>query len=145
MGAVTWLSEHWFDVIQTVGVVGGLLLTAYTINKDAKAHQMRNLIAINARHDRIWSMFYHRPELSRVLQPKIDLVREPISDHEWLFVRMLFTHLDTVRRTSKAGMFVTIEGMKKDVKTFMELPIPRAVWEKLKPFQDADFVAFIDG
>jgi hypothetical protein len=140
-----WLSAHWFDCLQIIGLVGGLLLTAYTIHKDARARQISNLIALNQRHDDIWRTFYERPQLSRVLEHGVDLSKQPISDEESLFVTMLFLHLDTVRRTAKAGMFIEIRGIRNDLRSFIKLPIPSAVWEKLKPFQDEDFVAFVDG
>ena len=140
-----WLAVHWFDCVQTVGLVGGLLLTAYMIHKDARARQISNLIALNERHDDIWRTFYERPQLSRVLRRDVDLNQHPVSDEERLFVKMLFIHLDTVRRTAKAGMFIEITGIRNDLRSFIKLPIPGAVWEKLKPFQDEDFTAFVDG
>src|SRR6266536_5246214 len=69
MGVFQWLAAHWFDCVQIVGLVGGLLLTAYTIHKDARARQISNLIALNERHDDIWRTFYERAQLSRVLKP----------------------------------------------------------------------------
>jgi hypothetical protein len=140
-----WLAAHWFDCIQIVVLAGGLLLTAYTIHKDARARQISNLIALNERHDDIWRTFYERPQLARVLKHEVDLKEHPISDEEWLFVKMLFIHLDTVRRTANAGMFIQIRGIRNDLQTFINLPIPSAVWKKLKPFQDEDFVTFVDG
>jgi len=144
MGAIQWLGEHWFYCIQTAGVVGGLLLTAYTIHKDERARQISNLIALNERHDDIWRTFYDRPQLSRVLKNDAELNKQPVSREERLFVKMLFIHLDTVHRTAKAGMFIKIKGIQDDIRGFMKLPIPKAVWEKLKPFQERDFVSFID-
>ncbi len=144
MGAFQWLGEHWFDCVQIVGVVGGLLLTAYTIHKDARARQISNLIALNDRHDEIWSTFYERPQLARVLKSTVDLKKQPVSDEEHLFVKMLFIHLDTIRRTTKAGMFIKIVEIQNDIHGFIKLPIPKAVWEKLKPFQDEDFISFVE-
>jgi hypothetical protein len=75
MGAFQWLGGYWFDCVQIVGVVGGLLLTAYTIRKDERARQISNLIALNERHDDIWRTFYDRPQLSRVLKNDVDSAR----------------------------------------------------------------------
>jgi hypothetical protein len=111
-----WFATHWFDAIETVGVISGLLFTAHTIRKDERARQITNMIAINARYTDIWQEFYRRPELSRVLKPGVDLEKEPVTDQEWLFVKMLIIHLDTVRHAMKAGMFVKIEGLKFHVK-----------------------------
>jgi len=82
--------------------------------------------------------------LARVLKPDVDLNKEPISNEEGLFVKMLILHLDTVRQAIKAGMFVKIEGLQQDVREFFALPIPKTVWNGVKKFQNADFVEFIE-
>jgi hypothetical protein len=139
-----WLTEHWFDLFQTAGIVGGLLFSAYTTHQDEKARRIENVIAINEQYGRIWRELYEQPRLSRVLKKDVNLTKEPISEEEWRFVKMLILHLDTVRRAMKARMLVKIEGMQDDIRQFFSLPIPKAVWERIKPFQDRDFVKFID-
>jgi hypothetical protein len=143
--ALHWIGEHWFDLLQTVGIIGGLLFTAYTVRKDERARQIGNLIAIKQQNREIWKELYERPKLVRVLSKEVDLNREPISTEEWLFVKFLILHLDTVHRAMKAGMFVELEGLQKDIKDFFSSPIPRAIWEKLKWLQDDDFVKFVHG
>jgi hypothetical protein len=144
MGILPWIAQNWFESVQTGGVVGGLLLTAWTVRRDERAQQISNLIALNQRHNDIWSKLYEVPQLARVLDKDVDLRREPISDQELLFVKMLFLHLDTVRRTAQEGLFIRIHRLKNDVRAFMSLPIPKAVWENVKPFQDDDFVSFVE-
>lgn len=36
------------------------------------------------------------------------------------------------------------EGLASDIQQFFDLPIPQAVWQKLRKFYDADFVAFVE-
>lgn len=144
METIRWLGEHWFDLFQTLGVVGGLFFTAHSVRKDTKARQISNLISLNDRHDYIWSKFYEQPELGRILTSGVDLRKQPISEEEMLFTKMLLIHLDTVRRSIKAGMLIEIRELKKDVKDFMALPIPNTVWNKIKPFQDAEFIKFVE-
>lgn len=102
------------------------------------------MIAIADQHRQIWKELYERPKLSRVLEKATDLHKEPVSHEEELFVTLLILHLDKVHRAMKAGMFITLEGLQKDIEGFLSLPIPRAVWEKIKPLQDRDFVKFIE-
>ena len=144
MVASQWIGEHWFDLVQSAGIIASLLFSAYTTRKDERARRIGNLIAVNEEYRHIWREFYERPQLSRVLKRDVNLIKAPISNEEWLFVKMLILHLDTVRRAIKARMFVKIEGLQQDVRELFALPIPRAVWEKIKPFQDRDFVAFIE-
>src|SRR5438270_2325293 len=109
-----WLTTHWFDCIETIGVISGFAFTAYTIGKDERSRQITNLILINARYSDIWKTFYDHPELTRILKKKLDLGKIPVTDQERLFVKMLILHLDTVRRSMKAGMFVRIQGLEND-------------------------------
>lgn len=139
-----WLEQHWFDLFQTVGIVSGLLFTAYAARKEDGSRKISNLIAIKAEYREIWKQVYKRPQLARVLKADVDLNAEPISDEEFLFVKLLILHLDTVHRMMKSGMFVTLEGLQKDVAEFFSAPIPKAIWEKIKPLQDADFAEFIE-
>jgi phosphoribosylaminoimidazole-succinocarboxamide synthase len=144
MGALSWITEHWFDLLQTLGIVGGLVFTAYTTHKDEKARRIGNMIAIAGQNQEIWKQVYERPKLFRALEKDVNLTKRPISDEEWLFVKLRILHLDTVYRAMKAGMFVKLEGLQKDIKEFFSAPIPSAVWTKIKPLQDAEFVRFIE-
>jgi len=144
MGAQNWVAENWFGLLQTVGIVGSLLLAAYTTRKDERARRVGNSIAVNEQYRQIWRQLFEHPKLSRVLAKDIDLEKEPVSTEEELFVTMLIQHLSTVYRATKHGEFVKLEGLQRDVEESFSLPIPKAVWEKIKPFQDKDFVAFVE-
>jgi hypothetical protein len=144
MEGLQWVGEHWFDLLQTVGIVGGLLFTAYTTRKDDGSRKIANLIAIKQQYREIWKELYDRPQLARVLEKRVDLKAQPTSLQEWLFVKLLILHLDTVYHAMKADMFVSLEGLQKDIKEFFSSPIPWTIWEKLKPFQDEDFVEFVE-
>jgi len=144
MEAINWAGQHWLDLLQSVGIVAGLWFTAYTIRKDERARKITNLITIAQHHREIWGELYARPELSRILDRDADLVKRPISDEEHLFVNTVILHLDTVRRAMKEGMFVTLEGMRQDIRGFFSRPIPNAVWERTQGLQDSEFVRFIE-
>jgi len=133
-----------FQLIETFGLICGLAFNAYTTYKEAQARQVANMIAIDARFGDIWQECYRRPELFRVLNPVVDLKNEPVTDAERLFVKTLIFHLDTVRRASKKGLLVKIEGLNSDVREFFSLPIPKAVWTKTKLLQNQDFAAFVE-
>lgn len=144
MEAFPWLAEHWFDLLQTVGIVGGLLFTGLTLRKDDRAREIANLLAVNKQYRSIWKELYDQPKLFRVLQREVNLKEHPVTDEERLFVKQLIVHLDTVRRAMKAGLFVKLEGLQADVREFFSSPIPKAVWESMKPLQDEAYVAFVE-
>ena len=102
MEVLHWLAEYWFDLTQTVGIIGGLVFAAHTLRKDERARTVSNTIAINEQYSRIWHEFYERPVLARIQKKDVDLNRHPVSDEEALFVKTLILHLDTVRRAIAA-------------------------------------------
>jgi len=144
MRAVQWLGQNWFELLQTAGIGASLLFTAYSVRRDEKARQFSNLSAIKQDYIAIWNTLYERPELARVLDRTVDLNRHPASTAEWLFVKLLILHLDSVYRAIEAGLFVSVEGLQKDIEEFFKAPIPKAIWKKLRPLQDKEFVRFIE-
>lgn len=139
-----WVAEHGFDLVGVVGITSSLLFTAVAFRKDDQSRRISNLIAIKQQYRDIWQEFYDRPSLARVLKADANLNQTPVSNDEFLFVKLLILHLDTVHRAIKTGTFVTLEGLQDDIAQFFTLPIPRFIWEKLRPLQDVDFVAFVE-
>jgi hypothetical protein len=144
MEASPWLAQHGFDLIQAACVVGSLLFAAYTFQKGEKAQRIANLIAIKQEYSDVWRALYDHPELGRVLEKSVDLDKHPVTRQEWLFVKMLVLHLDTVRRAKNIDMFVKLQGLRMDVREFFNLPIPKTVWDNLKKFHDDDFTKFVE-
>jgi len=138
-----WIAQNWFELLQTVGIIGGLVFTAFSVSKDDKSRKIANLIAIKQQHREIWRELFDRPRLMRVLKPDVDLNTEDVTDEEALFVKLLFLHLASVHRANQAGMFVEIQALDKDIREFVALPIPRAIWNRLKPFLDKDFIELV--
>lgn len=144
MGIFAWWGQNWFFLLQSLGIIGGLLFTASALRIDAKVRRIGNLITITAHHRRLWSQLYSRAELLRLLDPKADLKRKPITAEEELFMMLLLVHLSTARHAMLDDMLVTPEGLRKDIHWFFSLPIPKAVWDKVKSRHDRDFVAFVE-
>jgi hypothetical protein len=44
----------------------------------------------------------------------------------------------------KDELVIKQEGLRRDVRMFFSLPVPKAVWTKTKLLQNQDFAAFID-
>lgn len=144
MSVFGWISAQWFELLQTAGIIASLVFAACSMRRDEQARRITNVSAIKQDYIQIWSQLYERPELARVLDKGADLAQQPISTAEWLFVKMLIVHLDSVHRAMKARLFVSIEGLHTDIQDFFGSPIPKAIWEQLKPLQDSEFVQFIE-
>jgi hypothetical protein len=139
-----FIAEHWFDLLQTAGIVSGFAFTIHALRTESEARKIDNMIALNQEHMAIWKELYARPELSRIIEDRVALDTKPLSHEERLFVTFLILHLSVVYRAMRAKMFVNVEGLKEDVKSFFSLPIPKIVRKTLKTSQDQDFVRFIE-
>ncbi len=124
--------------------MGGLLTTVYTIREVSEERRVSNLFTLTKGHREIWGLVIEKPELSRVLNPKADIEKTPITEEERLFVSFLILHLATAFEAKKRGMFFAVHGLKVDVREFFNLPIPRTVWNKFRRYQQPDFVHFVD-
>ncbi len=144
MEFLQWTEHNWFSLLESAGIIGGLLFTAFSLRTDAQARRIGNLIAITQHHQDIWTRLYTRPELTRVLNMAVNLESAPVTDEEELFVNLLILHLNSAYHAMKIGMFVKPEGLQRDIQTFFSLPIPRYVWERAKPLQDGDFVGYVE-
>lgn len=139
-----WLSSHLFSLIQVIGIVGGLTFTAISFRLEARARQVGNFLAITKNHREIWSELYAHPELARVLEAKRDLAKEPIKLEEELFVKFLILHLNSAFYASRHRELIQPEELSRDIQEFFSLPVPRVVWDRLRPLQDKNFARFVD-
>ena len=144
MDSLNWFQDNWFTFLQSLGIIGGLFFTGIALNIDAKVRRVGNLFTVTKHHREIWTTLYDRPELKRVVDASADLNSNAISDEEELFVHLLILHLASSYRAAKAGMHLLRGEIRADVTAFFSLPIPRAVWERTKRFQDRDLVAFVE-
>jgi hypothetical protein len=144
MQSWNWIFANWSELLQNVGIIAGLIFTAHSIRRDSSARKIGNLIALSERHHAIWKQIYDRPELARILDETPPLKTKPVTFEEHRFVTSIVVHLYAVHWAIKAKMFVKPEGLHKDIKSLFRLPIPFEVWGRLRPFQDEDFVRFVE-
>lgn len=145
MSLLGWAGEHWFDLIQSVGIAVGLVYTGRALRADIKARRVTNHFSLTRQHREIWSLLFWRPELARILEPNVDLQKAPVTPQEELFVHFLIFHLNDSHRAKSDDFFVFPENLAADIRQFFSLPIPQAVWKKARAVQDRNFVAFVEG
>lgn len=139
-----WIATHWLDLLQSVGIVASLLFSQLSFRADAAARKVSNTFIVTAHHREIWSQIFRHPELVRVLQKKVDLEKEAVTAAEEAFVLTLIHHLSATVEAIDAGALAAPEGLRKDVRSFFSLPIPKEVWDRRKGIQDKRFVAFVE-
>jgi len=132
---------------QTVGLIAliaTVLFAAIEVRHLVKSQRVANIHAIKSEHREIWSVYLQHPSLARVLNPKADLAKNPVTTEESIFVKFLILHTYASFKAEAEGMFVPPEQLAKDIRSFFPLPIPKAVWNELRQFQDADFLRFME-
>lgn len=130
--------------MEATGIVSGLWFSVTNLSRDANATCVSNLLTLTRDHRELWMEIYRRPELARVLDPKADLKRLPVTLDEALFVKLLIQHLHATYQAMRHGVFIEVEGMRADVRAFFALPIPKSLWPLLRPLQNSEFVAFVE-
>ena len=146
--AIGWRSAlrgNWFQAIQTLGICGSLIFYGLAHRERTRATETRTLLEITRSHREIHHEILSNPALFRVMSPKADLTANPVTDQERLVVVLLVLHLNSVFQASRVGTTIPIEGMGRDVQTFFSLPIPQAVWQSVRHYQNEDFQKFVEG
>ena len=144
MGFNEWIGQNWLALIQTGALAGGLLFTGIAVLLDARARRVGNLIQLTQQHRDLWERLYMQPELTRILAPDADPTKQPVTAQEETFVIFLILHLSNTYYAMRAGFFQKLRGLRKDIERFLSLPIPHAVWEKVKDLQEEAFVQFVE-
>lgn len=142
MGILRWLAENWFIFLSAVGIIGGLFYNAESHRSETKTRRISNQIALTEGHREIWKEFLKYPELGRVLEPGVDPTS--VTMREEIFVNMVIQHTNAVFHAMRDKLTISPEGLRRDVVEFFSLPIPRAVWDRMKVFQNDRFVAFLE-
>ena len=143
-GMAQWLTENWFNLFSSLGIIGGLWFTAVSLHSETKTRRIANLLTVTANYREIWKEFFHLPALARVIDPAVDVTQSPITPVEELFVGLIISHINSVFYATNDALVVEWEGLRRDVGLFFSLPVPNAVWQRTKLLQNQDFAAFID-
>jgi hypothetical protein len=144
MEVYQWVIQHWLDLLQSVGIIGGLVFTAHSLRINSKVRRVSNLLTITEHHRAIWTPLFERPELARVIDPTADVRKRPVTNAEELFVLLAVLHLGGAHEAAKEGLVAAPDGLQKDFRRFFSWPIPKEVWKRIKPFQDAELFRLIE-
>jgi hypothetical protein len=140
-----WIESNWFNVIQTVGIVGSLWMGAAAAHREAKAREIENLLTITTQHRDLWAQAQTRKDLRRVLQSDVDVQKSPLTQQEFIFLNSVIVHLELGWLMSRSGAAIKMRELENDLRGFISLPLPRTVWEKTNEFRNQQFVKFVEG
>jgi hypothetical protein len=144
MAFTDWIHHNWFALVQTTALAGGLILIGIALLFEARARRVANLIQLTQQHRDLWERMYSQPELARILDPSANLAKKGVTPEEEMFVVFIILHLSSTFYGIRSGFFQKPHGLRKDIERFFALPIPCAVWKKVKALQDAPFVKFVE-
>ena len=139
-----WVSQNWFNLFSAIGIIAGLWFTAFSLRSETKTRRVANLLTITANHREIWKEFLNNPKLARVRDAAADTAKQPVTDAERVFVNLVIQHINSVYYAMSDQLVVKYEGLARDIAQFFSLPIPQAVWERMKVFQNDALVRFIE-
>lgn len=138
------LQENWFDLIQTVSLMGGLLFTGLSLRRENSARRWSNLLALKQEHRELWSTIHDRPELSRILKAEVDLLAHPMTQAEEVFLHQVIVHVAVSWELIRQGTPLDLTAFRNDVGAFFNLPLPRAEWRAVRMSQKPQFVTFVE-
>ncbi len=144
MGVGEWISQNWFNLFTSVGIIGSLWIAVVSLRSETKTRRVANLLTLTANYREIWKEFFRSPELARVMEPSADVEKQPITPADRFFVNIVISHTNSMYEALKDELVTEQEGLRRDVKAFFLLPVPHAVWIKTKLLQNHDFGAFIE-
>jgi hypothetical protein len=127
-----WIAENWFNILSAAGIIGSLLFTARSLRSETDTRRISNLLTLTTNHREFWSQLFYRPDLGRVVSASADLSAQPITLAEHLYVNMAVQYLSSAYQALKTGLVIKPEGLSQDIRWFFSLPIPRAVWGKIR-------------
>lgn len=141
---LSWLYPNWFSLAQTVGIMGSLWFAAATLRRESRGRRLSNLLALTTEHRELWSEVHRRADLARIMCAEVDLVGAPISVAEAEFLNVAFVHFETGWHLAREGRLLRLDVLATDIRAFLALPIPRAVWERTKGVREKRFVRFVE-
>lgn len=135
------LQQNLFNIVQSIFLFLGFGLAAKSY--DDRSRQVGHLLQLGEHYQKIKNTLIHKPELARIFESNPDKSPE-MSPTERNYIQQNIMHIYTVFIAVKLGQLDTFEGIDKDIKRFLNLPLPAMVWEEVKEFQDKEFVTYIE-
>lgn len=142
--AILWLQEQWFNLVQSLGILGGLWLTRAAFTSEVESRKVGDYLTLAGHHRELWMNVHDRHELTRIFLPEVDLVGAPISVAEEEFLNLVIVHFSTGWLMTQHGGLVKLPSLTADIRALFSLPVPRCVWDKTAHFRDPRFVKFVE-
>jgi hypothetical protein len=134
-------------LFQTVGIIFSIWIGIYNIGRAIRLEKLRSLSDITkANRDLLTFYISNQEKLSRVFSNdlKSGLDIDPVSLEEKFYVNLLILHFNVIFNSIENSISPEIENLEIDIGGFLTLPLPNAVWNKSRIYQNKKFAAFVD-
>lgn len=139
-----WFWEVWHGLLGDVGVIASVTIATIALFSDNKTSRVSNLLTLTQNHHELLKPLFRNADLSRVQDTEVDLEAKPLTEAETAYINVRIQHLFSAYRAMQDDLTIRPEGFEADIRDFFSLPLPKAVWDKIRPFQNRDFVAFVE-
>ena len=110
-----WVAANLFNLLSAVGVIGSLWFTAISLRSETKTRRVANLLTITASHREIWSEFLKNEKLARVRDANANILKQPVTDAERVFVTFVILHMSSVFHAMSDQLVVKVEGCQRNL------------------------------
>ena len=141
---LAWLDQNWFSLVQSIGIIGSILLATRSMRRERRARRIGDYLALAQQHRDLWGDLHRRPELARVTAEQVDLLARPIVPAEEEFLILVIAHFQTGWLLAREDSLLSLSVLARDARAFFQLPLPFDVWDRTKAPRDPAFVQFVE-
>ncbi len=141
---LTWLQNNWATAIGAAGIIASLCFSAITTREDCRSRQVANHLSLDEWHRTLWGEAQQRADLKRIMSDEADMLDQPLTLEEDVFLRRIILHFETGWRLERIMNRGELKVLALDVADFFRHPLPRAVWERTKKYRNPEFVRFVE-
>ena len=139
-----WFVDNWFSLVQSGGIIGGLVFTGWSLRRSSLDARIGNTLGLAQQHRDLWGDAHRRPELARILEGEVDLVSHPVTVTEREYLDLAIYHFYTCYELGSECGLISLDVLALDARSFFAKPIPQAVWRETRASRAPAFVRFIE-
>lgn len=132
------------DLTQTVAIVAALWFAYVQARHATRSARAASTFQMVNSHRDLWFKALDNPRLERIFASEANLVNDPISEAERIFVNALITHMYSVVTASKQGILDIPREWNAELQAFFSLPIPLQVWKENRQYYEDSFVKLVE-
>lgn len=140
---MAWLSANWFNLVQTIAILAGLIFSGLALRQNAAATRVSTQLAVATNHRELWQNVIDKPALARIFESS-PTPGMPTHDERW-FLTLVINHANIAfLALSKSADEDQRKALEDDYRLILGTPLARQVWDEVKNFQDAGFREFVE-